>query len=129
MNKIFFLIVFICFIQISLGQETKQSDSLLIAKIKEDVVPVPKETKLYQYVMQNYRLPDVPGLKGKVLVNFVVNEDGSIGDFKIVENVGYGTAEELIRVLKTTNGKWKAPIKDGKPVKVKYYLPLRIAVP
>jgi protein TonB len=129
MNKIFFLIVFICFIQISLGQETKQSDSLLIAKIKEDVVPVPKETKLYQYVMQNYRLPDVPGLKGKVLVNFVVNEDGSIGDFEIVENVGYGTAEELIRVLKTTNGKWKAPIKDGKPVKVKYYLPLRIAVP
>lgn len=129
MNKIFFLIVFICFSQISLGQETKQSDSLLIAKIKEDVVPVPKETKLYQYVAQNYRLPDVPGLKGKVLVNFVVNEDGSIGDFKIVENVGYGTAEELIRVLKTTNGKWKASIKDGKPVKAKYYFPLRIAVP
>jgi hypothetical protein len=129
MNKIFFLIVFICFIQISLGQETKQSDSLLIAKIKSDVVPVPKETKLYQYVAQNYRLPDVPGLKGKVLVNFVVNEDGSIGDFKIVENVGYGTAEELIRVLKTTNGKWKASMKDGKPVKVKYYFPLRIAVP
>ncbi|MFM9824985.1 hypothetical protein [Flavobacterium sp.] len=76
MNKYFILIVFICFIQISLGQETKQSDSLLIAKIKEDVVPVPKETKLYQYVAQNYRLPDVPGLKGKVLVNFLLMKMG-----------------------------------------------------
>jgi len=129
MNKILFFIFFICFSKFSFGQETKQSDSLLVTKVKEDVVAVPKGTKLYQYVVQNYRLPDVPGLNGKVLVNFVINEDGSIGDFKVIEDAGYGTAEELIRVLKSTNGRWKAGTMDGKPVKVKYSFPLRIVVP
>lgn len=99
---------------------------MLITKVKEESILVPKETKLYEYVGRNYSPPNVRGLKGKVLVDFVVNEDGSIGYFKIVEDVGYGAAEELIRVLKTTNGKWKSTIKDGKPVKVKYYFPLRI---
>lgn len=127
MNKILFLIVFICFNQISIGQETEQDNASLVNKEKTDVVPVStKGTKLYEYIGRSYRVPDVRGLKGKVVVNFVIDENGNIGDFKIVEDIGHGTAEELIRVLKTTQGKWKAAIKDGKPVKVLYSCPLSI---
>jgi hypothetical protein len=85
--------------------------------------------KFYDYINNNYRLPNVPGLKGKVAVSFVINEDGSIGNFKILENLGYGTAEELIRVLKTTGNKWTPGVKDGKPVKTTFSLPLNIVVP
>ncbi|MBD0726409.1 hypothetical protein B6A10_14610 [Flavobacterium sp. L1I52] len=127
MNKILFLIVFICFSQISLGQETEQDNNFLVNKEKMDVVPIStKGTKLYEYIGRNYRVPDVRGLKGKVVVNFVIDENGNIGDFNIVQDIGHGAAEELIRVLKTTQGKWKAGIKDGKPIKVLYSCPLSI---
>ncbi len=85
--------------------------------------------KFYEFINANYRLPNVPGLRGEVRVNFVINEDGSIGDFKIIEDLGYGTAEELIRVLKTTGNKWSPAVKDGKPVKSSFVLPLKINVP
>ena len=56
--------------------------------------------KFYEYIAKNYRTPDVPGLKGKLLVSFVVEKDGSITDIKVLKDIGYGTGEEAIRILK-----------------------------
>ncbi|QBZ97593.1 energy transducer TonB [Flavobacterium sangjuense] len=86
-------------------------------------------SKFYEYINKNYKLPDAPGLKGQVIVSFVINEDGSIGDYKVVKDLGYGTAEELIRVLKTTGNKWTPAKKNGKPVKTPFTLPLTIDIP
>ena len=86
-------------------------------------------SKFYDFINKNFHEPDAPGLKGKVIVSFVINEDGSIGDYKIVKDLGYGTATELIRVLKLTSGKWTPATKDGKPVKTPYTLPLSINIP
>jgi hypothetical protein len=86
-------------------------------------------SKFYEYISQNYRLPDVPGLKGNIIISFVVNEDGSLGDFEIVKDLGYGTATELIRVLKSTGKRWTPATQDGKPVKTAYTLPLKIDIP
>ncbi len=129
MKKILFLIVLVFINHINFAQEIEarvnsKSEGSISTEQK-----VPKESALYQYVARNYIIPDVPGLKGKVVVVFVVNENGSIGDFKIIEDLKHGTAQELIRVLKTTNGKWKPTIKDGKPVKGSYIFPININVP
>lgn len=143
MKKILFLIIFISLSQISFAQGIDVKDS---SEVTESVVDIPLSfgsksenskatqsskggSKFYDYINNNYHLPNVPGLKGKVVVSFVINEDGSIGDFKIVENLGYGTAEELIRVLKSAGNKWKPGMKDGKPVKITFSLPLDIVVP
>lgn len=85
--------------------------------------------KFYEYIHKNYRLPDVPGLMGKVKVSFVINEDGSIGDYEIINDLGFGTAKELIRVLKLSSNKWSPAVKDGKPVKSTFTLPLSINIP
>jgi len=58
-------------------------------------------------------------------VSFVVWEDGRLDDFEILEDVGYGTGEEFIRVLRQAK-KWSPGIQDGKPVRVKYTLPMFI---
>ena len=143
MKGILFLIIFICSSQINFAQETDVITSSEVGKSTIDTPssPVPtsnnsKETKssegsskLSDYISQNYRLPNVSGLKGTVIVSFSINEDGSIGDFKILKNLGYGTAEELIRVLKTTGNKWTPGMQDGKPVKTTFSLPLDIVVP
>lgn len=139
MNKALILLVFSFFTQINFAQVTDVETSST-SKSKRDTLSdsltsngskekEPSKDKFYDYIFNNYRLPDVPGLKGRVVVDFVINEDGSVSDFKIIEDLGYGTAKELIRVLKTTQGKWTPGTKDGKPVKTNYSLPLNIAVP
>jgi len=82
--------------------------------------------KFYEFVNQNYKIPEVEGLKGKVIVKFTINIDGGLSDFVVVKDLGYGTAAELIRVLKLTSGKWTPAVKDGKPVKTTYTFPLSI---
>ena len=86
-------------------------------------------SKFYDFINKNFHQPDAPGLKGKVIVSFVINEDGTIDDYKVVKDLGYGTAAELIRVLKLTSGKWTPGTKEGKPVKTSYTLPLSIDIP
>jgi hypothetical protein len=83
----------------------------------------------YKIIKENFRTPDIPGLKGKILVSFTINEDGKLSDYKIIKELGYGTGKELIRVLKLTNGKWTPAYKDGKPVKTTFTIPLSINVP
>lgn len=143
MKKILFLTITFFLIQIVSAQESDLKNSSEVTKSKADIplTSVSKSdnlkvtqsskggSKLYDYINNNYHLPNVPGLKGKVVVSFVINEDGSIGDFKIIEDLGYGTADELIRVLKTTGNKWKPGMMDGKPVKTTYNMPLNIVVP
>lgn len=85
--------------------------------------------EFYKFVRENYHAPDVPGLNGKVIISFVVNEDGSLSDYKIINDLGYGSAKELIRVLKSSGKKWSPAVKDGKPVKSTLTLPIRINIP
>lgn len=81
-----------------------------------------------KFVAKNYNLPNLEkDLKGKVLVQFVVEEDGSLSDIKTVRDLGYGTGEEAIRVLKLSE-KWKPGILDGKPVRVRYTLPIDLNI-
>ncbi|HEX3384461.1 MAG TPA: energy transducer TonB, partial [Mucilaginibacter sp.] len=52
-----------------------------------------------------------------------VEKDGSLSDFRSVKDVGYGSAEEAIRVLKKSP-KWEPGIQNGEAVKVRYMLPV-----
>jgi TonB family protein len=64
------------------------------------------------------------GLEGKVVVKFYIDIDGSIKDIKIVKDpVGYGCAEEAIRVIKLMP-KWTPGMQDGVPAKVYYTMPV-----
>ena len=84
--------------------------------------------KFYEYIAKNYRTPDVPGLKGKLLVSFVVEKDGSITDIKVLKDIGYGTCEEAIRILKKCPN-WKPAQQKGKKVRCTFMLPINIQAP
>jgi hypothetical protein len=81
--------------------------------------------RFQEFIAKNYRTPDVEGLRGKVIVSFVVEKDGSIVDVKVIKDLGYGTGAEAIRVLKLSP-KWTPAMQDGKPVRVTYSLPITI---
>lgn len=79
----------------------------------------------YTFVGSNYRMPKEKDVKGKVLITFIVEKDGSLTDIKVIRDIGYGTGEEAVRVL-SLSPKWIPGEIDGKPVRVQYSLPITI---
>ena len=82
-------------------------------------------SQFYKYIGKNYKVPDIKSLKGKIIITFVVEKDGSLTDIKVLRDIGYGTGSEAIRVLKKCP-KWIPGEQDGKKVRVIYTLPISI---
>ncbi|MBA4851657.1 energy transducer TonB [Emticicia sp. BO119] len=70
------------------------------------------------YLNENTKRPPKAlqmNIKGRVIVNFIINEKGELSDFTIIKSLGYGCDEEAIRLIK--NGpKWFPATKEEKPV-------------
>lgn len=79
-----------------------------------------------EYLARNIQYPvsaREAGISGKVTIQFVVNEDGSISNAKVLRGIGGGCEEEAIRVINAMP-KWKAGKSNGKAVKVFFRLPV-----
>lgn len=63
------------------------------------------------------------GIGGRVLVQYVVNEDGSISNATVVRSIGGGCDEEALRVIKNMP-KWKPGRQNGIAAKVLYTQPI-----
>lgn len=78
------------------------------------------------YLRKNLKYPEMArenNIEGRVTVQFVVNEDGSIGNAVVKKGVGGGCNEEALRVVMSMP-KWKPGMQNGHPVKVYYTLPI-----
>lgn len=86
----------------------------------------------YQYIGKNYRIPhgvrSNPGEKPKLVAAFNVDNDGKLVDIKIIKDLGLGTGEEAIRVLKKAPN-WIPGTYRGIPAKASYTLPITIQSP
>ena len=81
---------------------------------------------LMQYLSKNIKYPTIAqenGTQGRVTVQFVVNRDGSIVDAKVVRSVDPYLDKEALRVINTMP-KWKPGMQRGKPVRVKFTVPV-----
>lgn len=83
--------------------------------------------KLQKFIRFNYKYPEEEGLTGKVDVNFVVEKNGSLSDIKVTRDIGFGTGDEAIRILKKCP-KWFPATHNNKLVRVRYYLTIPIDV-
>lgn len=82
---------------------------------------------LNQLLAQNIRYPAAAqqaGAQGRVFVSFVVCTDGSLCDYNILKGAHPALDKEALRVVKLMNGRWKPGIQRGRPVRVKYNLPI-----
>ena len=64
------------------------------------------------------------GTQGRVMIQFTVNADGSMSDFKVVRSASPELDTEALRVLTSCTLKWTPGIQDGKPVPVTYNFPI-----
>lgn len=77
----------------------------------------------------NYPIPAiVQKIEGHVIVQFVIDKDGSIIDVRVIKGVHPLLDEEAIRVIKSMP-KWKPAMKDGVLVKSRFNMPINFKLP
>ncbi len=79
--------------------------------------------EFYKYVAKNFKSPN--SAKGRIKVDFVVEIDGTVKDFKIAEGLNYDMNVEALRVL-FNSPQWIPGKVDGKDARVKYSIPITI---
>ena len=85
---------------------------------------------MYAFIQRNLHYPTQAidnDVSGKVYVTFVVEKDGSIGNPKLLRDIGFGCGAEAIRVVKAMP-KWNPGKQRGKPVRVQFNLPISFSL-
>ena len=81
---------------------------------------------LYEYLSKNIKYPAIcreNNIQGRVVVVFIVNRDGSIVEPEVVKSVNPMLDKEALRVI-SNMPKWKPGLQFGKPVRVKFTVPV-----
>ena len=84
------------------------------------------EIELIKYLSQNIQYPPEAAknnVQGRVILQFVVDKTGQVGEVKVVRSVSEELDAEAVRVVKTLP-KFEPGRQDGKPVAVWYTLPV-----
>lgn len=83
-------------------------------------------TEYMKWLTRNLRYPDIAKsqkIQGKVVVQFIVNQDGTIADAKVVKSVNPHLDREAMRVIRMMPS-WKPGIQDNKPCKTMVAVPI-----
>lgn len=81
---------------------------------------------MMRYLAQNVKYPQTAqenGTQGKVVVQFVVDTDGSIINAHVLTSVDFYLDKEALRVIKSMP-RWTPGKLNGKPVRVRYTVPV-----
>ena len=78
---------------------------------------------LMQYLSDNIRYPEEKDIQGRVIVRFVVGKDGSISNAQVVKSLHPSFDAEALRIINNMP-KWIPGTQNGKPVNVKYVVPI-----
>lgn len=62
------------------------------------------------------------GIEGRVIVQFIVNENGTVEDPRVIRGIGGGCDEEALKAV--SKAKFKPGRQRGEPVRVQYSLPV-----
>lgn len=110
--------------------EGQTAESVVEGKVFDVVEQMPAfpggMEALMNFLQNNVKYPKQAqdkGTQGRVIVQFVVNTDGSIVEPKVMKGVDALLDNEALRVVKMMP-KWKPGKQNGKAVRVKYTIPV-----
>lgn len=82
--------------------------------------------EMMKYLSENIKYPKIcqdQGVQGRVIIQFVVDTDGSITDIQVVNPINPYLDMEAVRVVNSMP-KWIPGMREGKNVRVRYTLPI-----
>jgi TonB family protein len=122
-------------VKVAFNQEYTTEDITLTADAENLTVELKKivmpefpggPAECMKFLAQNIRYPKKArenGIQGRVVVQFVVDKDGSIDDIKIVNSVSWELNDEAKRVIKKMP-KFKPGTIGGEPARMQSFLPV-----
>ena len=130
MKAIFIITLLMCY-----GTMTSQVDSTVSTEVYDIVEVMPEfsggNQKMYDFLLENIEYPQImseSNFTGKVFYQFVVNENGSLSNFKLLRSCGITELDnEALRVLKIMPN-WSPGKLQQKEVKVRYIIPIRFEI-
>ena len=107
--------------------EEEEESSQQIFTVVETMPEFPGgQGALLQYLAKSIKYPVIAqenGIQGRVSCSFVVNKDGSIVDAEVIRGVDPSLDKEALHVINSMP-KWSPGKQRGKPVRVKYTVPV-----
>lgn len=102
-----------------------------IFNIAEEM-PEPKGgiKKFKEYVSRNIDYPRKAmrlGIEGKVFIQFIVGEDGTVTDVSVLKGIGAGCDEEAVRVVRGSSD-WNPGKQRGRAVKTRMVVPITFSI-
>jgi periplasmic protein TonB len=115
-------VTFIAFSLTARSQNNVDADSVYtVVDVQPEFPGGRKALSKYVDGKKNHHYPEEArknNIEGKVVVEFIIHEDGTPGNFQVVHGIGYGCDEAAVEAFKKMP-KWKPALVNGKPVKVR----------
>jgi hypothetical protein len=129
MKNFLFVVIAVFAIQMVSAQE--QTSQLQEKIYQMDDVDIKPEypggiNEFNKFIAKNIKAPEKEGLNGKVIVAFIIEIGGDISNVTAVQDIGYGSGDEAVRVVKESK-KWIPAQNEGKPVRVVFRFPITIS--
>ncbi len=83
----------------------------------------------YAEFQKNITYPEMAlmaGIEGKVIIQFIIDKEGNVVDPQVVRGIGGGCDEVALKAVK--KAKFKPGKQRGKPVNVRYSMPVTFAL-
>ena len=112
---------------IAVPEEQAGNEAEIFAVVEEMPAFPGGDAKLLEFLYSEIKYPSMAlenRIQGLVVVQFVIDEQGKITNPTITRGIGGGCDEEALRVVQSMP-KWKPGKQRGRPVKVRYNLPVR----
>lgn len=109
------------------SQAEQKADEVIDFQVVEDLPQFPGgPMEFIKWLTRNLKYPKIAQdrqIQGKVVVEFIVNKDGSVTDVSVVKPLHPHCDDEALRVLKMMP-RWTAGIQNGKPCRTKVCIPI-----
>ncbi|MDL2265300.1 energy transducer TonB [Parabacteroides sp. OttesenSCG-928-G21] len=107
-------------------EEEEESEQQIFTIVEKQPSFPGGEAELLKWLGKSIKYPIMAqenGIQGRVTCQFVVNKDGSVVDAVVVRGVDPSLDREALRVI-SVMPKWTPGEQRGKPVRVRYTLPI-----
>ena len=109
-------------------EEKKENEEQVIFQVVEEMPNFPGGmNECMKFLARNIKYPVLAQeakIEGRVIVQFVVDRDGSVNDIKVVRSISPQLDAEAVRVIGLMP-KWNPGKQRGKAVAVKYTMPIQ----
>ena len=126
-----FIALFLCLPLFAQKESIPRIDSEGVYLVPDEMPKFPGGMQaMMKYLSTNVKYPleaQKKGVSGRVIIQFVVMEDGTLGQEKVVRGVDPLLDEEALRVVKAMP-KWTPGVADGNTVKVRFTIPVMFSL-